>query len=227
VSGEGTGPPPEGRSFIYLTAGTGISSCLVLDGYPFAGARGLAGTMASSPLPARRERPGAAPPPSLERSPPGRPALVARHNARSSRRLGSGEEVALEILRSVGEALGAGIGWLVNVLDPEAGVLGGGLGLACGVYLESLLASARAHLVGGAPRPADPPRRRRGQIRGRAAVDRAGPRAVFPRGWPSDPSRSLGDSRGMDPPAFRRLEPVNGERPSQPIALLCFFVFSS
>src|SRR6185295_10342921 len=35
-------------SFIYFTIGTGISACLVLEGSPYAGARGLTGTFASS-----------------------------------------------------------------------------------------------------------------------------------------------------------------------------------
>ncbi|MFN0067789.1 MAG: ROK family protein, partial [Limisphaerales bacterium] len=36
--------------FLYLTIGTGISGCLMLDGRPHLGARGLTGTFASSPL---------------------------------------------------------------------------------------------------------------------------------------------------------------------------------
>src|SRR5947209_3248578 len=35
-------------SFLYVTVGTGISSCLVLDGEPHHGARGLSGTFASA-----------------------------------------------------------------------------------------------------------------------------------------------------------------------------------
>src|SRR5215217_2359035 len=40
----------EFSTFIYVTVGTGISSCLVQDGRPFAGARGNALVLASAPL---------------------------------------------------------------------------------------------------------------------------------------------------------------------------------
>ncbi len=51
----------------------------------------------------------------------------------------------LTVVRSAGEALGAIVGLLVNVLDPEAVVVGGGLGLSEGPYWESLCAGTRSH----------------------------------------------------------------------------------
>ena len=39
--------------FLYVSIGTGISCCLVIDGEPFTGANGATGTMASGPLPSR------------------------------------------------------------------------------------------------------------------------------------------------------------------------------
>ena len=38
------------KQFLYVTVGTGISCCLMLEGRPFTGAHGETGTMASSPL---------------------------------------------------------------------------------------------------------------------------------------------------------------------------------
>ena len=38
------------HNFLYVTVGTGISCCLMLDGTPYLGVRGASGTMASSPL---------------------------------------------------------------------------------------------------------------------------------------------------------------------------------
>lgn len=38
------------RQFVFVAVGTGISSCLVLDGRPYAGARGQALVLASSPV---------------------------------------------------------------------------------------------------------------------------------------------------------------------------------
>jgi glucokinase len=42
--------------------------------------------------------------------------------------------------------LGVSVGWLVNVLDPEAIVVGGGLGSVPGPYWETFVASARVHI---------------------------------------------------------------------------------
>ena len=141
------------RLFLYLTVGTGISSCLVLDAKPFTGARGATGTVGSSPLPSASGSVDA-PMPTLEQLASG-PGLVARFN-QSGGKAKCGEEVltaakagdtrAVTIVRSAGEALGAVVGWLVNVLDPEAVVIGGGLGLSEGLFRETLLASARRHI---------------------------------------------------------------------------------
>ena len=43
-------------------------------------------------------------------------------------------------------ALGAQIALLVNVLDPAAVILGGGLGLSEGLYRQGLMAALRRHI---------------------------------------------------------------------------------
>jgi glucokinase len=143
------------RNFLYVTVGTGISCCLMLEGEPYFGARGATGTMASSPFSLPCEKCGHVSRRSLEELASG-PALVARYNARSSAGARSGPEVlaaaeagdadAIDVVHSAGEALGANVGFLVNVLDPESVVVGGGLGLSEGPYWESFLASTRRHL---------------------------------------------------------------------------------
>ena len=90
------------------------------------------------------------------------PALVARYRAESGRPASRGEEVlsaaaagdaaAVAVVRSAGEALGGSVGFLVNVLDPEAVVVGGGLGLAGGLYWEAFVAATRAHVWSEATR---------------------------------------------------------------------------
>jgi len=142
------------RLFVYVTVGTGISSCLVLDGRPFVGARGATGTMASSLLPHLGQPWDSAAAATLEQIASG-PALVARFNQLHGQ-VQSGQEVltaarsghagALSVVRSAGDALGATIAWLVNVLDPEAVVIGGGLGLSEGPYWETVVASTRKHI---------------------------------------------------------------------------------
>ena len=108
------------KTFLYITVGTGISSCLVLDGKPYTGARGLTGTFASSPLPG------------LDRS---------------LEDLASGAAIARGANRdSAAQALGAGIALLINTLDPEAVVIGGGLGLSGDAFWDTLIPSIRRHI---------------------------------------------------------------------------------
>src|SRR5882672_609134 len=69
------------RIFLYVTVGTGIASCLMLNGRPYVGARGVTGTMASSPLSVPCEQCGHTSRRTLEELAAG-PALVARLSQR-------------------------------------------------------------------------------------------------------------------------------------------------
>ena len=143
------------KQFLYVTVGTGISSCLVIDGKPFTGAHGATGTMASSPLSVRCEQCGHVSLRTLEEIASG-PALVARFNQRRPAGAESGQAVlaaamagdpeAVDVVRSGGETLGSTLGLLANVLDPEAVVVGGGLGLSEGLFWENFVASTRRHI---------------------------------------------------------------------------------
>jgi glucokinase len=149
------------RQFVFVTAGTGISSCLVLDGRPHAGARGNALVLASSPLVVPCPACGNTHWPTLEEFASG-PALVARYNALGGRQVVRAEEViaaatagdnaAQEVVHSAGQSFGASLGWLVNVLDPEVIIVGGGLGSAGGRYWDCLVESTRAHIWSEASR---------------------------------------------------------------------------
>ena len=146
------------RLFAFVTVGTGISYSLVADGRPFAGARGNALVLASGPLTSTCPACGAVSEQVLEEFAAG-PAIVRRYNqltAEGARRgedifaaVAVGDPAASEVVRSAGEALGNTIGFLVNVLDPEAVIVGGGLGQAGGLYWESLVNSTRAHIWAG------------------------------------------------------------------------------
>jgi len=143
------------RIFLYVTVGTGIASCLVLNGRPYAGARGATGTMASSPLSMPCERCNHTNRRTLEELAAG-PALVARFNQRKPGAAKTGQDVlaavaagdadALAVVRSAGEALESVIGLLINVLDPEAVIIGGGLGLSEGSYWDEFIAATRRHI---------------------------------------------------------------------------------
>jgi glucokinase len=141
--------------FLYLTIGTGISCCLVQNKQPYAGAYGNALVCASSPLTSICAECGASNKIALEEYASG-PALARRFQPYCSEKIGRAEQVieaasagnerAIEIVRTGGVALGVTAGLLVNVLDPEAIVVGGGLGLCDGLYWDCFLRSTREHI---------------------------------------------------------------------------------
>jgi glucokinase len=148
------------RDFLYVTVGTGISCCLMVDGAPHLGARGLSGTMASSPLAIPCERCGHMNRRSLEDLAAG-PALVERFRAEGGsaeqgqdvlRAAAEGDRRAERIVQSAGEALESQIALLVNTLDPEAVVVGGGLGLSTGPFWEHFIAATRQNIWSDAHR---------------------------------------------------------------------------
>ena len=152
------------RIFTYVTVGTGISYSLVQDRCPYTGARGNALLLASSPQTMTCTHCGGDLAPVLEEIASG-PGLVSRYNEAlrnaPAPRLGhdpvsrgeevlaaveAGDNLAIEVVESSAALLGVSVGWLVNVLDPEAVVVGGGLGMAGGLYWDHLVASTRAHI---------------------------------------------------------------------------------
>lgn len=144
-----------GRPFVYVTIGTGISYCLVIDGRPFAGANGCAIHFASSALLVHCQACGSVARPLLEdiASGPAMAAAYARRIGRDSAvaeavfaAAASGDAAAVEIVTAAADQLGALVGLVVNMLDPARLVLGGGIGLAGGLYRRRLEASTRAHI---------------------------------------------------------------------------------
>jgi glucokinase len=155
IFGAGRGCP----LFVYVTVGTGISSCLVLGGQPLKGARGNAITLSSSPLTTVCTHCGTKIHPVLEEFASG-PAIARRYAQRTARPMAdstlecedvfraasAGDQSAAQILTSAGEALGVSVAFLVNVLDPEMVVVGGGLGIAGGIYWDAFRKSCREHI---------------------------------------------------------------------------------
>jgi glucokinase len=139
---------------VFVTVGTGISYCAVDQGRPLAGARGGAlniGTTVLARLPAGSPEPREV---VLEEIASGR-ALAERYAARGGTARGAddvlaaaerGDEVAAAVLSEGAEALGIGIALLVNLLDPEAVIVGGGLGSADTPYWAATRAGVRRYL---------------------------------------------------------------------------------
>jgi len=148
-----------GRSldpFLYVSVGTGVSHTLVQAGTPYAGRHGSAlvatsGTVSTvcpscgepieivpeeiaSGLGMVRRYSEHAPTPAHDRA----EDVLAAADA--------GDEVAQRIVDEGGDMLGGVVAGLVNVLDPEGVVMGGGLGLAPGRYRDRFLASFAAHI---------------------------------------------------------------------------------
>lgn len=141
--------------FAFVSVGTGISSCLVQGGVPFAGARGNALVLSTGPIsvPAMDGPDDAAHTTwvqhVMEEYASGS-ALAARFGvARAEEVVAAaecGDARAMHVLTSAGKSLGSSVGWLANLLDPQAIVIGGGLGTARGVYWDSLVRSTREHI---------------------------------------------------------------------------------
>lgn len=149
------------RLFAFVNIGTGISSTVVMDRHTLPGARGNALTLASGPLVVPPvpdilgdHAPGQAPVRFILEEYAAGPGLLRRYAARGGdhlahgrelfARAASGDTIARTLLAEAGAAVGNSIAFLVNIIDPEAVVIGGGLGLAGGVYWDSLVDATRA-----------------------------------------------------------------------------------
>jgi glucokinase len=97
--------------FLYLTVGTGISYCLVADGVPYAGAHGAAIMVGA---------------PEIETEAAG-PAIAAAAGVPTPQALADPRYAG--IVHAAASKTGAALAFLVNALDPQAIVIGGGLGI--------------------------------------------------------------------------------------------------
>ena len=141
--------------FCFITIGTGVSYCLVTNGRPFAGARGYAIHFATMPQSIRCRACGVMHTAILEQTASG-PGIAAAYGVRRGLPVAGAEEVlaaaaagdrdAISAIDDAAVELGAAIGQMVNMLDPHALVIGGGLGLAGGHYNERLAAAIRDHV---------------------------------------------------------------------------------
>ena len=143
------------RNFVYLTVGTGISYCLMIDGRPYRGSHGHAILAATGTLTSQCGQCGHVQDQVLEEFAAG-PSLARRYQEATGRPVTGGQDVtaaaaagdadAEKIVRSASAALGNTVGFLINALDPEAVIVGGGLGLAGGLYWNNFIAATRAHV---------------------------------------------------------------------------------
>jgi glucokinase len=138
-------------SFAYVSIGTGISSAFVRDGAVWPGAHGAAILLGSGPF-GPQLRPDGRPYP-LEELASG-PAIAAAYRAGGGRAESAQEVIdrysydplAAQVVAAAGSTAGQGVALLVNVLDPHAVIVGGGLGCADGPYWTSMETAARTQI---------------------------------------------------------------------------------
>jgi glucokinase len=112
-------------SALYLNVGSGISHCLLLDGVPLAGARGNALVTGAPPVETWSSGVG-----------------LARQAGTVSAEAALADPRHTQLVDDAARRLGAALATLVNALDPELVVMGGGLGLHPR-YMEMVVAAAR------------------------------------------------------------------------------------
>jgi len=142
-------------SFAYVTIGSGISSCLMIDGKPHVGHTGCAIVLSSATTQEYCPVCGDAHDFCLEKYASGL-GLTRRYAEATSRTINRAEDVfdaaaadddeAIHIIESAAHVLGKNIAQLTNLFDPAAIILGGGLGLAAGLYRDTLIASIRRQI---------------------------------------------------------------------------------
>ena len=124
------------RLVFFVNAGSGISSCLVIDGVPYAGSRGNAILIGGGPLDVEPLSGGT--------------GIAARAGAESaaevSRAADEGDSGAMDLILEAGRALGEATAFAVNLLDPDVVVLGGGVALGSGPYRNAFDQAVRAHV---------------------------------------------------------------------------------
>lgn len=150
--------------FVYVSVGSGVSSTLVIEGRPYAGARGNAIVAASGAFtldcPACAQAVRVVPEDvasghgMVERFAKMSPGTIVDGVADIAAAAATGDVEASTVLRQGGHMLGVIVARLVDLLDPKAVVIGGGLGLGLGfdnapeprIYHEAFISSVRPHI---------------------------------------------------------------------------------
>ncbi|MFG2721714.1 ROK family protein [Streptomyces sp. NPDC048416] len=138
------------ETFVHVSAETGIGAALIIDGRLFRGARGFAGELGHIPVQPDGPRCTCGSRGCLEQY-AGKAAVLAeaglgRHSdpvALLAERAGAGHAPTLRALDRAGNALGLALASAVDLIDPDALVLGG----AYAELAEWLLPSVRAELA--------------------------------------------------------------------------------
>lgn len=154
------------RTVLMIAAGTGVGGALVLDGQVHSGARGVSGHYGHIAAVEAQGRPCSCGRIGHVEAISSGPALCALYNERAESPVGSGFELfkradagellAAECIELSARALGRAIGGLLNSVDPDIVVVGGGLAsagerwwapLRAGVLAEAMTVVADTPIV--------------------------------------------------------------------------------
>ena len=148
-------------SFGYVTVGTGISSTFIRDGEAWVGAHGTAQLLGSSVLTLPCPHCGRMLEICLEDVASGA-GIVRRYRERGSAQVrgaidviaaaDAGDEAAATVVGEAIETLGAFLGFFINLFDPHALVLGGGLAAGAENFRERAGDAARSRIWAPAAR---------------------------------------------------------------------------
>ena len=159
------------RSFVWAYVDSGVGAGIVIDGHVFSGTQGFSGeighcaVVAGGPLCSCGMRgclETLVSGPAIVRAAEAALANGEQTSLRSVSPLDqvavanaarAGDAVALRIFASVGEHLGVGVSYLVNILDPQMIVLGGGVMEAGDLLLEGTRSSIGRHSLKGSRIP--------------------------------------------------------------------------
>lgn len=143
---------------LFVAVGTGVGASLVLDGRVYHGAHAVAGHAGHIAVPGATGRTCTCGGSGHAEAVASGPALLAEYRQRSgdtsmsglvgvSRRADEGDPIAVEVLSEGAVALGQAIGGLVNVMDPDLVLLGGGVSSCGEAWWEPLQSTIAAETL--------------------------------------------------------------------------------
>jgi glucokinase len=155
--GEAAGGAAQGRAHVLaVTVGTGVGGALVLHGRLWRGAHHNAGEIGHLPVPGFGDRRCTCGSSGHLESVSAGPAMAARYRrlagdavsfAEVARRAEAGDRPAIEVVEEGGEVLGQLLAGLVNAVDPESVVVGGGVAAPTGRYWAAAERHFHQHLL--------------------------------------------------------------------------------
>ena len=155
--GEAAGGAARGRAHVLaVTVGTGVGGAFVLGGRLWRGAHHNAGEIGHLPVPGFGDRRCTCGADGHLESVSAGPAMAARYRrlagdavgfAEVARRAEAGDGPAVEVVEEGGGVLGQLLAGLVNTVDPEAVIVGGGVVAPAGRYWAAAQRQFRRHLL--------------------------------------------------------------------------------